>query len=138
MFKFNKEKDKIVRHDENAGYKRLVCEAYEKYPNDKISQLEHVKNYGNAQYYSIMLLAIAQEELCLPSTHSQVFQYDGSILDYLFRSYLDAVRHMQSNLPEGVYKYINGNLDTFILQTLKQTEANKDNKLLKNIVTIEE
>lgn len=45
---------------------------------------------------------------------------DGEI-DCLMRGFADALRHMQEDLPEGVYHYINNNVEDALEHAIKQS-----------------
>lgn len=108
MFSLKKKKE-IVRHTEDLRYKTATMEAEGKFPGDALNQLEFLlENYG-PKYKVMRMLELAQQNLSI-NRNGNVELYAGT-LDWFIRGTLDAVNHMQEDLPDGVYKYINTNMD---------------------------
>ncbi|MCG8483104.1 MAG: hypothetical protein MJA31_07330 [Clostridia bacterium] len=123
---FWKRKKKPVRHDDNESFQKLLFEARRKYKGDYLRQLQYMKEKGNKQSYIMGLLTIAQLDFSLSSNHGKEIKFEVINLDYLYRGILDAVRHMQEDLPEGVYDYIQSGIETFVLKSLEQVDKTSE------------
>lgn len=119
---------KIVRHDDNLNFRDLLFQAQE-FSEDRKQQIDYMKNKGTSQQYLLGLLTLTQIELANnPSLRTKDITLPQGTVEYLLRGILDAARHMQKDLPEGVYDTILGNLEPGILRSLSENTQLKKNK----------
>ncbi|MBO9129135.1 hypothetical protein [Bacillus sp. 165] len=110
-------KKKIICHDDSEEYKDIIIESQEKHPNDYLKQLEYVRDNGTKQHYSMWLA----DRLQYVSTMNrwEKLELKGAHTDLIGRSLLNALSHMQTDLPDGVYDYIIEKMETTILDVIK-------------------
>lgn len=124
MFK----KEKIVRQDNKTNYHDITEKAYHSAPDDIIAQIEYVKENGTSQHYIMFLVSKAQVELSnYPTLRGKDMIFKQGTVEYLLRGILDALKHMQDNLPEGVFEYITGNLEPAMINILQEHKRISNN-----------
>jgi len=109
---------KIVMQDKTKEYMDVTWESLEKYPKDYKMQLKYVKENGTKQHYALWLANRLQYVSSLKS--GREIKIDGANIDLICRSLMDALRHMQSNLPEGVYGYITSKMEDSMLDIVNK------------------
>lgn len=112
------------RHDHASGYIQCISEAQFKYPDDPIAQLEHIKKSHNDLWYAMALAEVGQRVFSRRYTYKKI-SFDSTELDYLYRGILDALNHLQRNLPEGVHRYIVSRIDSFTYSAIEKVLANR-------------
>jgi hypothetical protein len=121
VFKRKKEVE-IIRQDENSEFRRILFEAQEKYPDDREKQIKHIESYRNEQFNLLGKITITQMEYSVEALKSKDIELDAMCIETMLRGILDMARHMQSDLPDGVYSYINNKIETFMDEILKQVK----------------
>ncbi len=112
-------KKKIVRQDETNEFIDICTKAGE-HSEDHIEQLEYYRLNGTKQQYLLGLLTVAQIEFSSnPLQRGNKVELTQGSFEYLMRGFLDTARHMQSDLPDGVYSTILGNIERVILKALE-------------------
>ncbi len=108
MFGLNKKKE-IKKQTRDPEYIKAKIEANEKFPDDPLNQIEYLfENYG-PKFKVMRMLELAQFNLSInPNGNVELF---AGTLDWFIRGTLDAVDHMEDDLPDGVYEYINTNIE---------------------------
>jgi len=124
MFK----KEKIIRQDNKDDYNDITEKAYHSAPDDIIAQIEYVKKNGTTQHYIMFLVSKAQVELShYPTLRGNDMILKQGTVEYMLRGILDALRHMQDNLPEGVFEFITGNLEPAMINILHENKRISNN-----------
>lgn len=113
---------KIMMLDSNPEYIKLYSEAQEKFPDQPLNQLNYIKSKGNPQFTAIASAMIAQSVFVHPARLKEDYVFSGSSLDYFYRGLLDAIRHLDEYLPDGVFQYICSKTESFVELSLKQAE----------------
>lgn len=110
MFK----KQKIERQDERKTYLDVVGKAQENGRNleEQLKYLEVCQAAPQDKMLAIITL-IQQEYAIYIVNHSGKVEIPVKSMEYFLRGLLDMARHMQSNLPDGVYDYILNNSESF-------------------------
>jgi len=102
--------EKIKKFNYDPEYMRLRAEALD-VSDDPIARINYMHGRGSRQAYLMFLLEQTQFVLSLSSNDHLMAEQRS--LDYLYRALMDAVAHMQEGLPDAVYDYILGNIETF-------------------------
>ncbi|MEY8732539.1 hypothetical protein AB9M92_09825 [Peribacillus frigoritolerans] len=111
-------KKKSIRHDSSEEYKDLWIAAQNEYPEDYLRQLKYVKEKGTKQQYALFL---AQTLQYVSSSASSIkLNLTSGHINLLSRSLLDALRHMQEDLPDEVYDYNIYNIEDVVQDVIKQ------------------
>lgn len=111
---FGKKKT-IVRQDERQTCRELICNI-QKQSDDLQEQLELIKECDAAsQDKMLAMLSLIQKEYATFSLRpgENMVEIPACTMEYFLRALLDMGRHMQSDLPEGVYDYILRNSEAF-------------------------
>lgn len=128
MLKLFKKKE-LYRHDNSKEYLDVVIEAENKYRDNPIAKLEYVKKTGTAQDYLMALATTAQQvtSLAMIGDYSTT-EPDIGKYDCLYRGIMDAVSHMDRDLPEGVFLYIINNVEGFTLDVIRRAQTILDKR----------
>lgn len=122
--------DMPYKHNDSKEYKQLICEAYNKYPDNNLEALKYVKEKGGEHDYITFLLEITQSELINESAKSSweqnKYEFSAGQLEFMLRGFYDAVNHIPKDLPHGVYKYISNRSEDFLLKCLEINNSNKE------------
>ncbi|MGK5512193.1 hypothetical protein [Brevibacillus formosus] len=116
---FKKKEKQIVNQYAEEEYRNLLHHVQVKFPDEPLEQVEYVRQNNDSRYYVMMLVEIAQRELAKRPTLSEEMNISPMLLEYMLRGFMDAVAHMQDELPEGVYDYIKNKSDTFLLKCIE-------------------
>lgn len=108
MFGLNKKKE-IRKQTRDPEYIKAWIEADEKFPKDPLRQIEYLGEKYGPKFKVMRMLELAQANLSI--NHKGDVELFAGTLDWFVRGTLDAVDHMQDDLPEGVYQYINTNIE---------------------------
>lgn len=119
MFFKNKE---IIRHDEKKEFREVLFEAQRKFPEDRQAQINYIKGKGNPQFELLGNLVLTQLEYSIKSNRNKKIELDPACVEYTLRGFLDMARHMQDDLPESIYEYINGQIECFMEELVKQIQ----------------
>ncbi|UYZ01171.1 hypothetical protein OJ967_12120 [Peribacillus frigoritolerans] len=113
-------KKKIIRHDSSEEYKDLWIAAQNEYPENYLRQLKYVKEKGTKQQYALFLAQTLQYVSSSATASSIKLNLTSGHIDLLSRSLLDALRHMQEDLPDEVYDYNIYNIEDVVQDVIKQ------------------
>ena len=115
---FKKEK-KITHRDKDEGVKEALIKA-QQYSDDPVEQFLWLKNNTelSAQQKVINMVDLIQMNFNV-HTNKEIKLYDGHI-DMLMRAFGDALRHMQEDLPSGVYTYLKNKSEDTLEDIIKQ------------------
>jgi hypothetical protein len=102
-----------LRHDDDPAYRRLLSAAARAHPGDPELQLAYVRRHGTRQHVLLALCEIAQYQAHHLPFDGAPFAVNDAQLDCLWRALLDLARHLQPDLPDGVYGYMLDNLEPF-------------------------
>lgn len=108
----------IIRHDQSENYVNLLKEAQLNHPGDPFDQLEYVRENGTLQDYALFLVSTVCT-LCICSKNMR-FSVKATEMDFILRSFSDALSHMQEDLPDGVYYYIVSKMNDPLMKVLKK------------------
>lgn len=111
---------KIVRQDEREEFRDLIISAQKKFPDDIENQIKYVEENGSKQDILLGKLTILQYAYALSKKNK--IELSSKEIELMLRAFLDAARHMQNKLPDGVYGYINNKSDSFMNDILKQVK----------------
>ena len=114
---FNKKE--ITRHDSDSEYLERSIQIKTDLHGDPLAQLKE----WDSQPSKYRILGMAETVQYLASLSLNVkepVQLSTFQIDLLFRSILDLSRHLQKNLPDGVYDYNYGNLHDVARNITKQ------------------
>ncbi len=103
-----KKKAEIIKHTRDPKYIDAKIEAEEKFPGDPLNQVEYLSDNYGPKFKVIRMLELAQFNLSI--NHKGNVELFAGTLDWFIRGALDAVDHMQDDLPDGVYQYIDKNI----------------------------
>lgn len=110
----------IIRHDSSDAYLKITHEAENMYPNNVLMQLGYIEHNGTPQQYALALVSAAQKA-CVPHREITKLKIPASDMDFILRALTDSMRHMQEDLPDGVYDYIISKMTKPLKNILKQT-----------------
>lgn len=110
----------IIKHDRSDAYLKITSEAEKMYPNNILLQLSYIEANGTPQQYALALVWAAQKA-CVPHRDRMKLKVPASDMDFILRALTDSLRHMQEDLPDGVYDYINSKMTKPLKNILKQT-----------------
>lgn len=118
-----KKKTEITLRDFDEGVRESLFEAQEQ-SKDPLEQLLWVKNNQDLSYQQkiINMIDLVQNNFNLHDK-TEIQLTDGHI-DLLTRAFGDSLRHMQEDLPEGVYRYIYSNAERTLEEIMKQKYGN--------------
>ncbi|MEK4448660.1 hypothetical protein N1I81_22760 [Bacillus sp. FSL M8-0052] len=118
MWKNNKEKA-ITYRDSDPGVQEALMKAQMQSddPYDQFKWLKENKELTSQQSV-IGMVNLVQMNFNV-SQGEKVVLNDGEI-DWLMRGFSDALKHMQKDLPEGVYRYIKNNIEDALEHIIKQ------------------
>lgn len=111
---------KIAKLGKDKQYMDVTWAALEKYPKDYSMQLKYVKDHGTKQQYAFWMVDRLQDLSYLKS--GKKIEINCSDIELIFRSFKDSQKHMQPNLPEGVYNYIVNRMEDSILDIVNKIE----------------
>lgn len=112
--------NKITRQDDNVKFKELIFKAQENFPDDVEKQIKYVENNGSQQDKLLGRLTLLQ--MAYISAESKKIELNTKCIEVMLRGFLDTARHMQNNLPEEVYGYINKKTDSFVNEITEQVK----------------
>lgn len=108
----------IIKNDYKEECVNLVAKAqeYSKSIEEQLEFVEKAKFNSETKLNSklILLQLYYAVLICEPEKKCNKVEISMQNIEYLLRSMLDMARHMQQNLPDGVYQYIEKNMDNFI------------------------
>lgn len=121
-------KPKIEYQDQRETFLKLVSEATENGTNleEQLKYLEVCQAAPQDKMLAIITL-IQDEYSTYAVNHSDNVEIPVTTIEYFLRGLLDMGRHMQSNLPDGVYVYILNKSEDFYNIVAKKTYE-KENK----------
>lgn len=122
MFKKNKG---ITHRDYDNGVRESLFEAQEQSKNP-MEQFLWVKNNQELSYQQkiINMIDLVQMNFSIRD-NTEIKLTDGHI-DLLTRAFGDSLRHMQEDLPEGVYRFIYSNTEKTLEEIMKQKYERTD------------
>lgn len=124
MFKlFKKRKKEINNHYRDHSYINARIDSAKKYPDDLFLQLDYMKKTYGVKFHMMRMTEIAQ--VALRDTKESELELHPVLLEYMTRGFMDALAHMQDDLPNGVYGYIENNTDTFFYKCIEHATAQK-------------
>lgn len=106
------------KYTDNPEYMRLKEEALE-VSNDPIARVNYAHGKGSRQAYLLFFL-LEQTQHALSTSTNEHLAVGKDNLEYLYRALIDAVNHMQEGLPEGVFDYILGNIESLSESLLEE------------------
>lgn len=106
----SKKKAEIIDHTKDPKYAEAKRVAEEKFPDDPFKQLDYLSTNYSHKFKVMRMLQLAQNNLSL-NGRGDVELYAGN-LEWFARGMLDAVAHMQDDLPDGVYEFIITNIES--------------------------
>lgn len=115
---FRKEK-KITYRDRDEGVVESLVEA-QKHSDEPLEQFLWVKNNQDLSYQQKIINMVALTQLHFNSHTFEEIKLNDAHIDLLSRAFLDALGHMQEDLPEGVYKFIYSNAADTLEEVMKQ------------------
>lgn len=110
--------NRITYRDEDQGVNNAIMEAYKQSENpyEQFLWLKNNKNLTDQQSVHGMVDLVQQNFNA--HTGKKVSLTDGEI-DLIMRGFKDALKHMQKNLPQGVYNYIKYNIEDTLEKIIK-------------------
>lgn len=110
-------------YNKNSKYIDVKLKSEKLFPKNNIKQAEYIKEKIGHLYYAIYMIETLQQKYS-HNTETK-YEFEGILLDYLMRGYLDALNQLSNKLPEGIYKYISDRIESFFAESLKQTEEKR-------------
>ena len=112
-------KNKITHRDEDRGVNNAIMESQKQSesPYEQFLWLKDNKDLTDQQTVHGMVELVQQNFNV--HTGKKVSLTDGDI-DVLMRGLKDALKHMQKDLPQGVYNYIRNNIEDTLEKVIKQ------------------
>lgn len=104
---FRKE-NKITYRNYDEGVDEALVNA-QKQSDEALKQFQWVKNNEDLSYQQKIINMVTLIQMHFNSHTFEEIKLNDAHIDLLFRGFLDALSHMQEDLPEGVYKYIYSN-----------------------------
>ncbi len=95
-------KKEIVRLDDTKEYKDIAISIRNKFPDNPLKQLEEWEKQPS-EYRVMGISEVVQHFLAHQQGKSA--NLGAGQIELLYRSLLDLSRHLQENLPDGVYDY---------------------------------
>lgn len=118
-----KKKKKITRRDFDKGVRESLFEAQEQSENP-LEQLLWVKNNQELSHQQKIINMIDLVNMHFNLHENIEIQLTDGHIDLLTRAFGDSLRHMQEDLPEGVYRYIYSNAERTLEEIMKQKYDN--------------
>ncbi len=114
-------KKKIIVHDLNPEFRDELFNAQNKHRDDLEKQIQYMETLANPQWELLGKIILLQNEYSIKASgKNEKIQLSAMEVEYFLRGFLDMARHMQADLPEGVYKYINRRIESVLKELLNQ------------------
>lgn len=105
--------------NDDKEYKELVSQAINEHPDDPIAQIQYLESIGTSEKFLLQrMVQLAQSEMV--SATDLDISFSGRQLEWTLRGIMDAINHLQKNLPSGVYNYIYNHMDTFLKECIQR------------------
>ncbi len=115
---------RIIRHDDDPMYRSLRRAAYKAYPEDPAARLVVFQALGTPQQVLLALCELVQQQAHhLLLVEAEPFHVSSFEVDLLWRALLVLTRHLQNDLPDGLYAYLLENLEAFGASVLGRAAA---------------
>lgn len=100
-------KKEIVRLDDNKNFKDISISINSKYPDEPLKQIEAWEK----QPYEYRVMGISSVvQNFLAHNLNESIELKSNQVEFLYRAFMDLSRHLQEDLPKGVYDYNYSNL----------------------------
>ncbi len=117
LFDRFKKKKYSPRIDHSVEYRKILFEADSKFPHDPMARIEYFKEHGTLQQYLVYLSFQTQYYTNLVGIgYNKQYNIGYLELENLFRAIVDAVGHLDPEIHEGVFRYINSKLEDTTLR----------------------
>lgn len=124
LIKLLKRKPKpIIDHYRSHDYINAKIQVTKSFPNSFISQVEEMKRLYGSKFHVMYMAEVTQTQL--RDTNNGEIKLNPFLLEYMTRGFIDAIAHMQEDLPEGVYEYIENKTDTFFYTCIEHSTGTK-------------
>lgn len=123
-FKLSDVQTWLIRYKSGEEYHDIASEAQEKYPDDPLGQIKHIRQYGNHRQYAMSLAEVAQQ-ICSSTQVDRSIKIYCEIdkLDLFFRGLLQALRKVPESASGEVFRYIGSRIDYFTIDIIKQIKS---------------
>ncbi|MBG9812376.1 hypothetical protein ABD68_12450 [Bacillus endophyticus] len=124
--KIGKKEKEITYRDTDSGVREALIGA-KNHSNSPYEQFLWLKNNKelSSQQSTIGMVELAQMNFNVHKGET-IHLNDGEV-DYLMRGLGDALRHMQEDLPEGVWHYIKSHIEDSLEHAIKQSTKKASN-----------
>ncbi|MGM7634179.1 hypothetical protein [Bacillus sp. Hm123] len=117
-----KKKDKIVADPyRSMEYVNAIREATEKNPEDVSAQLNYIRKQYGAKFHVMRMAEISHIQL--NESKAADISFHPIVLRNMMSAFMDAFAHMQEDLPDGVYNYIENKSDSFFYKCIEETKS---------------
>jgi len=115
-------KKNITYRDHDQGTKEALFEAQNKYnvASDQVEWLLQNKGYSSQQRLFAIIYIVQHQYSMSNSRSGDKVELNPIQIDYMMRGIIDALRHMQDDLPKDVWRSIENNLENHLLTISKQ------------------
>lgn len=126
MFSFLKKQPKVINnHYRSHEYINAKLEMERLFPDNIITQVEEMKKVYGSKFHVMFMAQATQVQL--RDTKEGKITFDPILLEYMSRGFIDAIAHMQEDLPEGIYEYIVNNTNSYFYKCLEHSLGKNSN-----------
>ncbi|HEY8344263.1 MAG TPA: hypothetical protein VIL66_03625 [Bacillota bacterium] len=122
-------KKKIYQHlHQDKEYVDLFSQA-QKHSDNPMEQIEYVRKQNVSKKHELMfLIEMSQMYFANHPTLSEPITFEPPAIENTLRGLMEAVNHMQKDLPDGVYEFILNRMDHFLIKCLESAKNELDQR----------